>query len=775
MNTRHFLLILLALSACLRAAEDRAPAQSVKDESGWVEADAPPPPPAAAPPAEDESLGLLGGRMEAKKRARPSRPDRGGGGAREEMAANIAEAEAPKPESPAPEEPAAPTRSWFPESFLFEPRVVTDDQGRAIVEAKVPDRLTSWRVLALAHTRSGLLGGAVTKFLGTLPIYAEPIVPRFLYAGDEVQAPLQIVNTTERAVSASLLVTAGGSGSLRLERPVSLGPSASMVVPLSLRADRAGELQLRASLGKEDAVEERIEVRPAGRAITVEKGGTLAAPREVTLETPADALADGAKVRLTVFPGALALLRTELATALTREGPAEDAYALLLAGRAPELASRLGGEVDPEALRNLAILAGQRAIRHARAPSLEVARLFAEPALAHPDRPVLARLGERLVGQLTASQRPDGTFGGETGWTLQRLMMLSAESLRVVAAASPAAGGAKSRAEAARLRASAAFERNLGRIEDPYTAATILVSGGVSGTVADELRRRVREAVVTRDDGARILPVGPGVVRADGQSPTELEATAIAALALAQDSQAPWVADLGAAVLGGYHPGSGWGDGQTNLSCLRAVLDLFKDPLPSEVRITALLDGAPIAEGVLDTKRIKDLMVLEAPLARPGGLHRYSLRAEPAVPGLGFLLSARVFVPWKAGAGTGGLELEIERRGELRVGLPIELTLVARAPAGRPLRIVHRLPAGVSPDGESLDALVAAGTITRHALEEGAITLDVPPLTPGATFTARYRAVPTLAGRLLSGPSELAITGSGGENHEVPPERWTIR
>ena len=34
----------------------------------------------------------------------------------------------------------APTRSWFPETFLFDPLVVTDESGRATVPVRVPDR-----------------------------------------------------------------------------------------------------------------------------------------------------------------------------------------------------------------------------------------------------------------------------------------------------------------------------------------------------------------------------------------------------------------------------------------------------------------------------------------------------------------------------------------------------------------------------------------------------------------------------------------------------------
>ena len=50
--------------------------------------------------------------------------------------------------------------------------------------------------------------------------------------------------------------------------------------------------------------------------------------------------------------------------------------------------------------------------------------------------------------------------------------------------------------------------------------------------------------------------------------------------------------------------------------------------------------------------------------------------------------------------------------------------------------------------GESLDALVSDETIRSYDREDGAVTLKVAARSAGQVFTARYRAVPTLAGRV---------------------------
>ena len=93
--------------------------------------------------------------------------------------------------------PEGPTRAWFPETFLFEPLVVTDDTGAATVPVRVPDRLTTGACSRSRHSRIGAQGGAVDE----LPRHAAGVrrsgaCPPFLIVGDEIRLPIQIVNTT---------------------------------------------------------------------------------------------------------------------------------------------------------------------------------------------------------------------------------------------------------------------------------------------------------------------------------------------------------------------------------------------------------------------------------------------------------------------------------------------------------------------------------------------------------------------------------------------------
>ncbi len=736
---------------------------STLEESGEAAPGAPPPPPAQEPAAA---------RAQALKEARNA----GVLGSAKADAFAFAADEADKaPVTGTPRRaprPEGPTRAWFPETFLFEPLVVTDDAGAATVPVRVPDRLTTWRVLALGHSRSGAQGGAVTSFLGTMPAYVDPVIPPFLVAGDELRLPIQVINTTGAPITSELAIEAEHAAITAGRGARTIPAQGSLVEYATLKATRAGAIKLRVGLGDTDVVERSIEVLPAGRPIVTTRSGTLAAPRTLAIEGPAGADPATDRVRLMVFPGALALLRSELAVSTARSGPAEDAYALLLAGRAPALLASLGDKADPEALRNLAIVAGQRAIRHARTLDVAGATALAAAALAHPDNPVLARLGERAAELLHRSQRPDGTFEGGQGWTLQRVLIATADGTRAVAAAA-GTPAARQRAQAVAFRAAGAFERNADAVPDAYTAAAILATGAARGPLVDKLRQRVRDAV-RGDDGGKWLAAGEGVVRADGSAPGRAEATALAVLALEGDPKAAALrADLGATLLGSYSPAHGWGDGRANLACMQAVLALFQQPLPASVKITLTLDGKQVAAGSFDRAKLRDVLVLEGLAGSSvSGVRQWGITAEPALPGLGYSLALHSYVPWEKESVKVGLELSLPSTVTATVGKPTEISVTAVAPSGMALHVTHALPAGVQVDRVSLDALVSSGILSRFEIADGKVELHAPALDPGEVLTAKLRIIPTFAGKLQSGPSTIR---AGGHEALVPPAQWTIR
>nr|MBA3397562.1 hypothetical protein [Deltaproteobacteria bacterium] len=355
--------------------------------------------------------------------------------------------------------------------------------------------------------------------------------------------------------------------------------------------------------------------------------------------------------------------------------------------------------------------------------------------------------------------------------TLQRVLVATADAARAVGASSTD----RHRTAAVHAKAAGAFERNHAAVEDGFTAAAMLASGAVKGELVEKLRERVRKGIKESPDGAKYLEVGEGVVRADGSIPTTAEATALAVLALQGDpkpTDAGLLADLGATLLGSYSPVHGWGDGRANLACIYAVLELFKAPVPADVKITLTRDGKPVAEGTLDRAKLREVLAIEAVAPGIAGTHTWAVTAEPAVAGLGYTLALQSWVPWEPETTQQGLELALPQAITGSVGKPVDINVTAIAPGNLALHIQQALPAGVQVDTPTLQALVEAGTITRFTVADGKVDLHVPALVPGQTFTAKYRVVPTLGGKLTSSASSIQ---AGGATFAVPPTTWTIR
>ena len=64
--------------------------------------------------------------------------------------------------------------------------VVTDAQGNATATAKLPDNLTTFRVMAVAVTAGDRYGKGESPMLVTRPLVARPALPRFVRPGDDV-------------------------------------------------------------------------------------------------------------------------------------------------------------------------------------------------------------------------------------------------------------------------------------------------------------------------------------------------------------------------------------------------------------------------------------------------------------------------------------------------------------------------------------------------------------------------------------------------------------
>ena len=99
-------------------------------------------------------------------------------------------------------------RGEFIDTAYWNPSVVTDAEGTATIDVRLPDNLTTWRLDARALTegRAGrlLVGEQTFDLRSTRPLLIRPVTPRFLVVGDRAQLAAVVNNNTGKDVSASV-------------------------------------------------------------------------------------------------------------------------------------------------------------------------------------------------------------------------------------------------------------------------------------------------------------------------------------------------------------------------------------------------------------------------------------------------------------------------------------------------------------------------------------------------------------------------------------------
>ena len=160
-------------------------------------------------------------------------------------------------------------RAWFPEAFLWAPDVVTDENGEARVAVTVPDTLTTWRVLALAHVAEGGQAGAVHSFGGSADLRRRDRA-QGVDRGDRRPAR---AGGARRGRSAELWAGRDGSWCGGLTRCVAV-PGLRRAGGVLRHPGRATRFaRHRGATDGQDTVVRRAMVRPAGRAVHHAGGG----------------------------------------------------------------------------------------------------------------------------------------------------------------------------------------------------------------------------------------------------------------------------------------------------------------------------------------------------------------------------------------------------------------------------------------------------------------------------------------------------------------------
>ena len=207
-------------------------------------------------------------------------------------------------------------RSRFQTTAFFLGSLVTNADGRGVASARLPDNLTTFRVMAVAVTAGDRYGSGQSSLLVTRPLVARPALPRFLRDGDRFAAG--VVVNRRAGKEAAVTVEARATG-LELEgrrkKQVALEPGRGREVRFDFVAGRGDSLsragfRFMAKSGPDaDGVALTVPVRPAHHPQSFTVAGVLRDSATAELALPDDVDPARSTLRLSLGTSPLAMIR----------------------------------------------------------------------------------------------------------------------------------------------------------------------------------------------------------------------------------------------------------------------------------------------------------------------------------------------------------------------------------------------------------------------------------------------------------------------------------
>ncbi len=199
-------------------------------------------------------------------------------------------------------------RRNFPETLLWLPERITDDQGRATIDIDLADSITTWRLSGSAVSADGRLGAWQQGLRVFQPFFVDFQLPVALTRGDEVTVPVVVSNyLNEPQIVEVHLADLDWAQRLGTPATQTLRMKANEVraVEYRLHVSHAGRQRLNVVAKSErfgDAVERSIDVRPEGHKVEVVTNGRLSPSAQISLSIPRDAVEGSAQMFVKLYP-----------------------------------------------------------------------------------------------------------------------------------------------------------------------------------------------------------------------------------------------------------------------------------------------------------------------------------------------------------------------------------------------------------------------------------------------------------------------------------------
>jgi uncharacterized protein YfaS (alpha-2-macroglobulin family) len=162
-------------------------------------------------------------------------------------------------------------RTDFQALAYYNGSVLADASGKAQITFKLPDDLTTWRMMAVATDGNLRFGNADATFITTKPLLTNAILPQFVRPGDRILAGLSVTNTTGNTGNLSINGELRGTVKFAEKNPTTTSlqtnaESATRAYRFPMIAGSVGESKVRFTTQLNntaaDAFEVPLEVKP---------------------------------------------------------------------------------------------------------------------------------------------------------------------------------------------------------------------------------------------------------------------------------------------------------------------------------------------------------------------------------------------------------------------------------------------------------------------------------------------------------------------------------
>ena len=111
--------------------------------------------------------------------------------------------------------PPPTPRTNFAETAFFYPQLQTDANGNITFSFTLPDALTKWKFMALAHTKALAFGYTEASIVTQKQLMVQPFAPRFLREGDVITYTAKVTNLSDKEISGQAILTLQEASTLK--------------------------------------------------------------------------------------------------------------------------------------------------------------------------------------------------------------------------------------------------------------------------------------------------------------------------------------------------------------------------------------------------------------------------------------------------------------------------------------------------------------------------------------------------------------------------------